>query len=676
MAESIVSDLIGRALELLGQSAVDRIAPYFGGRGKLNELQLTMEMIQARLHDAEMRQEAEDGALIKSWLKRLKRAMYRLEDLLEEVTVIDKQDEHRASGKLTKMVCFLPSNLRFLKMNKRLFYEAQDIMRELDRVTSNMDRFHFNVSLSDQERGALKMQKRREETYSFIQEEEVIGRDEDKKRSSSYSASHIRSFFTSQRSPFLRYSTFSIYFESNLNDIFSSLRQLRALDLGQKLYDSLPDSIGELKHLRYLRVRMMSYDLPRGITKLQYLQTLNLNGSLCLMELPSEFYKLTNLQHLQITPDSGNFYSDSSLIDLPPRFGELISLQSLDKFIVRKNRLDALSRMNLVGKLGIFYVKHQQNATLEAKKANLKAKKLTVLHLSFNDEELVTDEANELLECLQPPSTLKHLSVNNWKGTRFPNWGIHQLPNLVTMRIVNCRGCQHLPPFSQLPHLKNLDISDCEELDLWDVNEQDGDIDNSGDDNFVNSSTWACLKSLYSLSLSKMSNLQSLPSGIGGISTLEELSISGLFNLKTLPESIGQLSRLHRLQLRYCPQLEALPRSIQNLAALQQLRVVGCPQPRSRCLEPGRDDWPLIQHIPCIEIRQLRALDLGDDKRYESLADSIGKLKQLRINLVRSLGIFYKKHRQDAITEAKKANLKGKERTVLYMRFLQRWGIS
>ena len=51
MAESIVSDLI--ELEFLGQSAVDRIGPYFGGRGKLNELHLTMEMIQARLHDAE-----------------------------------------------------------------------------------------------------------------------------------------------------------------------------------------------------------------------------------------------------------------------------------------------------------------------------------------------------------------------------------------------------------------------------------------------------------------------------------------------------------------------------------------------------------------------------------------------------------------------------------------------
>jgi len=44
MAESIAADIIGRVLELLGTSAVERIVPFFGGRGKLNELQLTMEM--------------------------------------------------------------------------------------------------------------------------------------------------------------------------------------------------------------------------------------------------------------------------------------------------------------------------------------------------------------------------------------------------------------------------------------------------------------------------------------------------------------------------------------------------------------------------------------------------------------------------------------------------------
>lgn len=49
MAESIISDVIVKLLEHMGQSAVDVIAPYLGGRGNLKELNKTMRLIQARL---------------------------------------------------------------------------------------------------------------------------------------------------------------------------------------------------------------------------------------------------------------------------------------------------------------------------------------------------------------------------------------------------------------------------------------------------------------------------------------------------------------------------------------------------------------------------------------------------------------------------------------------------
>lgn len=86
------------------------------------------------------------------------------------------------------------------------------------------------------------------------------------------------------------------YHQLVLNELFSSLRRLRTLDLGHQPYEKLPDSIAELKHLRYLRVRVISHDLPKGITKLQYLQTLDVRGSSQLTELPTELYKLARLQ--------------------------------------------------------------------------------------------------------------------------------------------------------------------------------------------------------------------------------------------------------------------------------------------------------------------------------------------------------------------------------------------
>lgn len=91
MAETIVSDLVGRLIGYLSQSSAEKFASYFGGRDKLNDLEKTMMMIQARLTDAERRREGEDGVLIKLWLKRLRNVLYRFEDILEEVSLADKE---------------------------------------------------------------------------------------------------------------------------------------------------------------------------------------------------------------------------------------------------------------------------------------------------------------------------------------------------------------------------------------------------------------------------------------------------------------------------------------------------------------------------------------------------------------------------------------------------------
>jgi len=312
-----------------------------------------------------------------------------------------------------------------------------------------------------------------------------------------------------------------------------------------------------------------------------------------LRELPREFYRLTSLKHLRLATYS-QWDDDTSLIDMPPRFGELTSLQSLDRFIVGENNgLDVVSGMNLAGYLAIHFKKQRESAVLEAAKANLKGKKLTALSLKFEYDSVM--EADELLEQLQPPPTLRLLRVAGWNGERFPQWGIHQLPNLVYVGIWNCKRCRNTLPFSRLPHIKSLSVGGCGELDLWDVKDKDGD---AAKGNSVNPSTWPCMKSLEVLSLWGVSKLQSLPSGIGGLTALQKLYIVECDNLKTLPEWIGNLSQLRHLYLGGCSKLEALPKSIQNLTALQHLHIDDCPLLKTRCEEPDGDDWPLIQHIP------------------------------------------------------------------------------
>ena len=56
----------------------------------------------------------------------------------------------------------------------------------------------------------------------------------------------------------------------------------------------------------------------------------------------------------------------------------------------------------------------------------------------------------------------KVLFVERWGGLTFPSWGMHEfpcmLPNLVHIHIYGCSRCQHLLPFSGLPHLKILQL--------------------------------------------------------------------------------------------------------------------------------------------------------------------------------------------------------------------------
>ncbi|KNA11055.1 hypothetical protein SOVF_138560, partial [Spinacia oleracea] len=496
MADSIVSDLVGRLLGYLGQSAAGKVASYFGGRDKLKELEHTMMMIQARLSDAERLCEGEDGALVKLWLKRLKNVLYQFEDLFEEVSFYDKDMELRSANSLTNA-------------------------------------------------GST----------------------------------------------------------SSLNKTISSLMFLRALDLGEGFYKRLPNSIGELKHLRYLRVCVLSTSLPFGITRLQNLQTLDLRNSQNLIKMPRDFYKLSSLRNLQLRccmqNVNGDIWIDSGgFVDMPRRFGQLASLETLDYFIVGKNNgLDALSRLNLVGGCQIYFKKRRQNMRAEAMLANLKEKKLTFLKLNWSF--LHDIGAGEVIECLQPPCTLKAFHIQEWKGVGFPSWGIDEipclLPNLVSITIEGCIRCQYLPTFSQLPHLKMLDLlvlhaleyieigvesssssvgfscsrattyfpalerlhlRDLPKLKSWSTTESIGDNISS-----VTPGVSQVLNSLRELVLGRLPNAELLPRSFGCSTMLQQLNIRELPNLESLPEGIGNLSQLYKLCIGDCPKLIALPES-------------------------------------------------------------------------------------------------------------------
>ncbi|XP_057969254.1 putative disease resistance protein RGA3 [Malania oleifera] len=114
---------------------------------------------------------------------------------------------------------------------------------------------------------------------------------------------------------------------------------LRVLDLsGSKIssgLEVLPDSVGKLKHLKYLDVSDTKIvRLPDSITKLYHLQTLNMEYCRMMQELPKEMRTLINLRHLGL-----DLYNAEGIMkDGQIEMRRLIHLRTLPAFVVGRSR--------------------------------------------------------------------------------------------------------------------------------------------------------------------------------------------------------------------------------------------------------------------------------------------------------------------------------------------------
>ncbi|KAL2940013.1 putative disease resistance protein RGA4 [Bienertia sinuspersici] len=288
---------------------------------------------------------------------------------------------------------------------------------------------------------------------------------------------------------------------NNLERLISRFQYLRVLMVEDNWITKLPNSIGRMIHLRYLKIEYKAFKsqtdlkktlenlqtlidlkgwnnvsslmdfslthrdleyLPDSITRLENLQTLNLEHYNALRELPSDLTKLVNLRHLLLPSNS------SEWTDFPSGFGNLTSLQELNWFIVGKsNGIDSLPLLSHRGGLKIRFCEWRRNATSEAKRAALKNNdELTSLELWF--EEKVTpafDEMNEMLMHLQLPPNIWELKLRDYKGDAMPTRWLQGLSMLVSIEIEGCKNCKTVPHLSQLPSLKIFQLIDLEELE-------------------------------------------------------------------------------------------------------------------------------------------------------------------------------------------------------------------
>ncbi|CAD6255743.1 unnamed protein product [Miscanthus lutarioriparius] len=260
--------------------------------------------------------------------------------------------------------------------------------------------------------------------------------------------------------------TMGIYDLVKVTDrLFMSLRKLRVLIVMLRHCRnelSVPVSIYQMKHLRYLRVafRVRHLILPSTFSKLYHIQTIDIRCSRA--SCPENMANLIYLRHI------------SAWLSFP-NIGRLTSLQTKEEFRVKEAQGYELKQLMHLNKLrgsllirGLEVVGSKEEA-LEAHLCN--KERLRELQLNFGGGNRVgPDMEVDVFEGLSPPKDLRELIILFYNGSRYPSWllsGHHpDAPkHLHKLELYNCSQLAAIPEGSELfIGLRELRIGFCD----WD----------------------------------------------------------------------------------------------------------------------------------------------------------------------------------------------------------------
>ncbi|XP_062118203.1 putative disease resistance RPP13-like protein 1 [Humulus lupulus] len=319
---------------------------------------------------------------------------------------------------------------------------------------------------------------------------------------------------------------------------------LRVLSLSEHYITKLPDSIGDLKYLKYLDLSFTEIEvLPDTVFNLYNLQTLLLEGCTRLTALPMRIGCLNKLRHLHTPP---------YLQEMPLQLGEITTLQTLSEFVVGKNDESGVKLLRILqGLHGTLHISGLENGQVkDVKKGELLEDKKFVGELILKwgfghaaNDEVSQKKEKEVLDALIPHAELRQLSIFHYKGTSFPGWvGDKVFTTLRKVDLNGCKKCSSLPPLGQLPSLEHLVIQGFHSLKT--INPEFY----SGEEPFK------CLKTLIMTDMAKLK---------------EGLFTKGMVEGEVFPQ-------LEEIELRDCPKLKvSIP---DNLRRLKKLVIYKCNQ--------------------------------------------------------------------------------------------------
>ncbi|KAF5776044.1 putative leucine-rich repeat domain superfamily [Helianthus annuus] len=179
-----------------------------------------------------------------------------------------------------------------------------------------------------------------------------------------------------------------------------------------------------------------------------------------------------------------------------------------------------------------------------------------------------------------------------------------QLSNLTNLKIEDCQKMESFPDL-RVSNLTSLSVKNCPILDVsfphgnWPpklvflrMGGLKKPITEWGPQNYPTSLVNLQLYGEHVSDFSQLSNL--LPS------SLTRLYIKEFDKLESLSIGLHHLTSLERLYIYECPKMKHLPKTL--LPSLLGLFIGRCRNLKGRCNGRGSHYWPLISHIPCIDI--------------------------------------------------------------------------
>ncbi|XP_022150756.1 LOW QUALITY PROTEIN: putative disease resistance protein RGA3 [Momordica charantia] len=180
MAESILFSLTGKIIMKLGSFAGQELALLWGVVNELDKLKRMLSAIQAVVLDAEEQQFKSHA--VKDWISKLKDALYDIEDLFDELSYATLRMQVMARDnrrKTYKQVCMFFSKSNPIAFALKMGHKIKAIRERLADIGIEKTQFKFSecVIINIRDDGLRKTR----ETGSYIPEEEVIDRNDDKK---------------------------------------------------------------------------------------------------------------------------------------------------------------------------------------------------------------------------------------------------------------------------------------------------------------------------------------------------------------------------------------------------------------------------------------------------------------------------------------------------------------